>query len=392
MRIVVVLVFFINVLFAISTTEKIKKETKNLNTTSKMEKKIHDKLNNIVKDILKGEGNLKYIDNQITSLNSQIKDLQTDSKTMKLRLKNLTEQNQNLVKSKKQLEEKIINIIADKFSFYVITDKQYQESVESIIGDEVLKKMDAILKKDFLELSKAYENTNETINKHNKEMNDVQNSLKELEKKQNSLNLLKKTREKNVNILKQQKQKYKLQLDKIQDQRKELAKTLQSLKIIKKEEENKKVTKSKTTTNIRQVGSSYQTSRVKKYKGTKTIAPLDNFVVKQEFGNYVDPIYNIKIFNEAVILRSTSQNAKVKNVLNGKVIFAKDTAMLDKVIIIEHALGIHTIYAHLKQIAPTIKVGKKVKKGYVIGRVEDDLSFEVTQKNYHINPLELIKH
>ena len=64
--------------------------------------------------------------------------------------------------------------------------------------------------------------------------------------------------------------------------------------------------------------------------------------------------------------------------------------MLQKVVIVENKDGIHTIYAHLSKIAPTIKVGARLKKGYVIGRVEQDLTFEVTQKNYHINPMELI--
>lgn len=58
---------------------------------------------------------------------------------------------------------------------------------------------------------------------------------------------------------------------------------------------------------------------------------------------------------------------------------------MDNVIIVENADGIHTIYAHLSQIAPTIKVGSRIK-GYVIGRIYDELTFEVTQKNYHINP------
>ena len=38
-----------------------------------------------------------------------------------------------------------------------------------------------------------------------------------------------------------------------------------------------------------------------------------------------------------------------------------------------------------------IKKGKKVKKGYTIGRVSEELIFEVTQKSYHINPIRLFK-
>ncbi len=90
------------------------------------------------------------------------------------------------------------------------------------------------------------------------------------------------------------------------------------------------------------------------------------------------------------MLRSNEPDAKVKSVLAGTVVFAKDTPILDKVVIVENSDGIHTIYAHLDKIAPTIKVGSKIKKGYVIGRVKQDLTFEVTQKNYHINPLDLI--
>jgi hypothetical protein len=45
----------------------------------------------------------------------------------------------------------------------------------------------------------------------------------------------------------------------------------------------------------------------------------------------------------------------------------------------------------MDKIAPMLKEGKKIREGYVIGRVEKELMFEVTQKNRHINPLELIR-
>ncbi|HFU74440.1 MAG TPA: M23 family metallopeptidase, partial [Helicobacteraceae bacterium] len=109
-----------------------------------------------------------------------------------------------------------------------------------------------------------------------------------------------------------------------------------------------------------------------------------------KYGTYTDPIYNIKIFNESVSLKSTTPNAKVKNVLNGKVILATSNPILENIVIVEHANGLHTIYAHLDKIAPTIKKGKRIKKGSIIGRVNSELMFEVTQKNYHINPMQLI--
>jgi murein DD-endopeptidase MepM/ murein hydrolase activator NlpD len=110
----------------------------------------------------------------------------------------------------------------------------------------------------------------------------------------------------------------------------------------------------------------------------------------KKFGPYTDPIYDIKIFNESVSLQPALKNAKVKTVLNGKVILAKETSLLNNIVIIEHDAGMHTIYAHLSQIAPNITKGKRLKKGSIIGRVNDELMFEVTQQNYHIDPMQLI--
>lgn len=172
------------------------------------------------------------------------------------------------------------------------------------------------------------------------------------------------------------KEDYKKQLDDIQKERDELRATLEKLKIIQVQEENQRLAEKNAATKrdkapqtaavgdtgIKQIGSSYQNSNVKKYVGEKTIAPLDSFSVKRRFGDYVDPIYKIKIFNESVVLSSNTPDATVKSVLNGKVIFAKDTASMEKVVIIENGDDIHTIYAHLSKIAPTIEVGQKIKK------------------------------
>ena len=65
--------------------------------------------------------------------------------------------------------------------------------------------------------------------------------------------------------------------------------------------------------------------------------------------------------------------------------------MLKNIVIIEHSDGLHTIYANLSKISPNIRKGKKIKKGYTIGRVKEELIFEVTQKSYHINPIRLFQ-
>jgi murein DD-endopeptidase MepM/ murein hydrolase activator NlpD len=65
--------------------------------------------------------------------------------------------------------------------------------------------------------------------------------------------------------------------------------------------------------------------------------------------------------------------------------------MLGNVVVVLHSRKIHTVYAGLSKIAPTIRVGSKIKKGYIVGKVNEKLIFQATKNSKHINPLRLIK-
>ena len=65
--------------------------------------------------------------------------------------------------------------------------------------------------------------------------------------------------------------------------------------------------------------------------------------------------------------------------------------MLENVVIIQHENGVHTIYSHLDEISPTLVVGKWIKQGYVVGRVNDSLMFQATKDASHIDPKDLFK-
>ena len=99
----------------------------------------------------------------------------------------------------------------------------------------------------------------------------------------------------------------------------------------------------------------------------------------------------MKIFNESVTLKAPVRDAKVRNVLNGKVVFAGQNSMLGKVIVIAHGGKLHTVYAGLSRISPVIKVNSRVKKGAVIGKVKRKLIFEATKDSKYINPVRLIR-
>ncbi|HSR74196.1 MAG TPA: peptidoglycan DD-metalloendopeptidase family protein, partial [Sulfurovum sp.] len=161
-------------------------------------------------------------------------------------------------------------------------------------------------------------------------------------------------------------------------------------RIAAKEAEKEKTKVYKESEKVRQVNSSYTPSQTYKYSGGKTISPISGAKLVKGFGTYVDPIYKIKIFNESITLQSPASNAKVQNVLNGKVVFAGQSSMLGKVVVVAHNQKIHTVYAGLSKIAPTIHVGAKIQKGYVVGKVNEKLIFQATKNSKHINPLELI--
>ena len=388
--------------FASNTKEKIKDSKNSLRSTQAMSEQLSKKLDDLAGDIVNGEKKLRGISGDITNLKGQISVLETNASKALLELDDLTKQNKELERTQKELEQNMIRIIAEDLSFdLMMSASEGKQSEESIISSQILTKLNAIAKEDFKRLSENYEDTIEKIKNKSSKINEINSSIKNYRRKQNDLQSLESTQKNTINGLKRDKEIYSKKLAKLQAQQDELRKTLEQLAIMQKQEDEaaraarekqeraaskggKKGEKSQP------MGGGYQTSSVKRYSGARTIAPLDSYSVKQKFGNYVDPIYNIKIFNESVILRSSTPDAKVKSVLNGKVVFAKATQMLENVVIIENENGIHTIYAHLSQIAPTVKVGSVVQKGYVIGRVRNDLTFEVTQRNYHIDPLEMI--
>lgn len=333
--------------------------------------------------------------NDIEKLSDETKKLEKNAKIQSQELSTLNAQNEDLVKNRNIMENKLVDLIAKDFVYDLPIPKGYLESEESFMAFEVLKNLDAILTNELYQLSKDYESINKTINEKQSQIRTINISLKEYNKRLEKLQELKQNQENEIKKQKMDKEIYTKKLSTLKDQQDELRKTLAELKIIeekklKAQNKEKEEIKNADSEEIRRLGNGYQGGAVKKYSGAKTIAPLDSFIVKQKFGNYTDPVYKIKIFNENVVLKSKTPDAVVKSILNGKIVFAKDTNMLQKVVIVEHSNGIHTIYAHLDKIAPTIQVGKNVKKGAVLGRVKDELTFEVTQKNFHINPLELI--
>lgn len=389
--------FFLKILFFFAfflslNADEIDEKNKNLKENERIAKQLNKKLEELAADILSGEKKLESLGVQIEKLSTQTKELENSAKEQNKELANLNSQNQNLLKDRQSMQNKLVDLIAKDYAFELALPQGFLEAEDSFVAFEVLSTLDVVLKEEFYKISKDYEALSKQITQKEGQISQIKNSLKDYNAQLAKLEGLKKAQLEEINKQKTDRAIYSKKLEDLQKQQDELRKTLAELKIVDKEPTQKQDKKSVANAqgSVRQLGSSYQGSNIKRYTGKKTIAPLDSFSVKQKFGNYTDPIYQIKLFNENVILRSKSADAVVKSVLNGKIVFAKETNLLQRVVIVEHANGLHTIYAHLDKIAPTVKVGKNVKKGEILGRVKNDLTFEVTQEKFHINPLELI--
>ncbi len=364
------------------------------------EKGVSKKLNQIAIDITKEEKKLAKINRDILNTKQKIKQQNKKSNIKKGELRKIKKLYEDLIKREKTVNKKMTDILSKSISLEMITNgtnesdashSLYESSIDNIVLKEVFDSYSTILKDKFLKTKKRYIKLRKNITIVKNELDKIKFKLNDLKSQINRYDKLKILKTKTLKNLDSQRGAYLNKLRQIKRERQALGSTLKKLNITKTQRSQTIIKSTSSNTNVRQIGSSYQASALAKYRGPKTIAPLEKYTIAQKFGTYIDPIYKMKIFNEAVILRSNVKNARVKNVLDGKVIYAEKTSMLENVVIVKNKNNIHTIFAHLSQIAPTIKVGKKIPKGYVLGRINKELTFEVTQNDKHINPMRLIK-
>ncbi|UCM99577.1 peptidoglycan DD-metalloendopeptidase family protein [Sulfurimonas sp. SWIR-19] len=320
-------------------------------------------------------------------------------------LKILKKSQEALQKKRQKLEEDLIFVIAKTVSLSVVLEKEYPENEEAIMEFEVLKAMLKASKDKAKLLSRKFFENEKNIDLISLHVSSLEVAIANIDQKRKEVIRRKKENKKALKKLTLAKESYKKELKSLIRRQNALKRTLSKLNLIKideikraKEEKMRKLAFAKrqkklgkNLPKVKKHGSSYQAIKTIRYRGRKTIAPLNAYTITKKYGTYTDPIYGIKIFNESISLKPKYPNAKVKTVFNGKVIYAAKTAVLDNIVIVEHKNGLHTIYANLSQIAPNVKKGKKIAKGATIGRVKDELVFEVTQKTNHINPIRLFQ-
>lgn len=395
----------------INSNKKILEENKRLNEQTK------EKIDNLSKEIKTQTKELNKINSKIKILSQIISTQQDKLSVTEQLLKELEQKALDIQNEKEKNEYDIVNIIVENFSWAFALNLASKKSLQELIDTELYTTLSANTKEEINRLNKQYMMISQTKIQNEAEIAKLKEFIKVEMKRKASFASLQKEQEKTIDSLHKKHLAYQDELKDVVKKQKSLSSLLSKLNILKEDELKKEqerqaklalekkqreaqlkqsnaTTQEKMANNIdievRMLGSSTSGIKIGKYKGVKTIAPLKSYQITKKFGKYFDPVYKIELFNESIVLKSNEEKAKVFNVLNGKVVYAKkDSGMLENVVIIQHENGLHTIYSHLDQISPTIKVGKWVQKGYVVGRINELLTFQATKNSTHINPQDL---
>lgn len=322
---------------------------------------------------------------EVFNLNINYIKVNQDTRKNKNKISKLNIYIQNQLKIKKEyldMEEKEKNIISSLKNKH----KSYQDNLKNLIKKQN-KVSELLANLSILKSTSLKKETNNTRRKKRLERERLArqkkiNQRKERERKKRLARLAKLTEE---NIRKRAKLNHK-----------KITKKELKNKVEKETKEIKFISKKKLDDDInlkvKKIGSSTKGVKISKYYGKKTIAPLKNYTIVKKFGKYYDSVYKIELFNESISLKAKKTNSKVYNVFNGEIVYAKNNSgLLANVVIVKHSKGLHTIYSHLDKISPTLKVGKWIKKGYVVGRVNNILQFQATKNNKYIDPEKLFR-
>ncbi|SMC09531.1 murein hydrolase activator EnvC family protein [Nitratiruptor tergarcus] len=389
MRIVVT--FIITIVFSLGATidTKIKSSRQALHKTTSQIKGLNVRLAKLAKSITRLQKDLSSIDKKLLQIETLLKDAQKQY-SQKLTEYNLTKNDiEKLTLKEKTLKQQLVLLITQSFSKSLLLTSLQNPTEEDVIKEEILKAIQKSADMHLKQVSQAYQDTKSKLTQNQTKLAKLEKEIAELLRNKEELKRLKSEKSKKLAKLDEQKRRYNEEIKKLIEQRKSLQKTLRKLSILK---ESAKKSTAFAKVKVKKYGEkSYKKIRTVRYRGPKTIPPLEKFIIIKRYGVYRDPIYNIDIPNENVELKPIMPNAKVRNVLNGRVILAKWTPHLKNVVIVKHKNGLYTIYAYLDKLAPYVKKGRKLKRGYTIGRVNNKLIFEVTKNNAHINPLELIR-
>jgi len=404
--------------------KQIDSSQKNLDSVSKQKIIINKELQRIAKKIKKLQKEIDEYDKKIYESNKKLQASQAKYKSAMAEIHSIN----NIIKSLdydiKQKKKEFAQKISQTLGEVVAQDKSGERNEKTVIKKEFFEKYKKKNQEDILRLSKNIDQNKELKKTLVAKRDAIKASIEDVQKEKAKYEAEKKKREVLLKKLAKQESIYTKKLRNIFKKQTVIRLTLAKLNILKEEavkeakrkerelkkriaqlkklklrnkKERAKALKSGRRANIvarvkqRSKASSYITNNITTYNGPKTIPPLRQPKVVKSFGPFIDPFFGIKSFNDSLTLVSKVNDRRVYNVLNGEVSFIGKNGMLGRFVIIKHKNNLHTIYADLDRLSPFVKVGARLKKGAVVGKVRRKLIFEATKNGKFINPQRLIK-
>jgi murein DD-endopeptidase MepM/ murein hydrolase activator NlpD len=432
-RFLLILLFITIIVQASSIDDKIKNNKTILNKNKNVQNKTEEKIQYLADQIRDQNEELRKLEQEINLVTKDIDQHKELLDTSKKNLTTLGIKGKILQNQKKDYEEELINTIIEDYSSAVALKLANKNSMEELTQSEIYEILASEAKDNMLKIDNQYMQITQNKEDNEREIRKLNVYIEKREKKKKILNYLLNKHSESLDSIKEKHKLYQSELKTIIKKQNSLTALLSTLDILKEKEikrdeerrkrlielkkrrEQKKLAEASKYNNksnevqqtqesvqkdnaeeidldVRILGSSTKGVKIGKYRGSKTIAPLKSYSILKKFGKYYDPVYKIKLFNESILLKTNDPNAKVFAVFDGKVVYSKqNSGMLENLVIIQHRNGLYTIYSHLDQISPTIKVGKWIKKGYVVGRVDETLTFEAIVNNKYIDPEDLFQ-
>ena len=398
MRLILGFFLSFSLLFSSSVDNTIRQKNKELKLKKTEYRKMDKQLSKIAKNILMAKKEQSDLEYKIASLEKDIKNNRQKYTTLRKEEKVLSKDLNKINTMITSKQEKFIALVAKNFSMALALEELKQPTKNSVMMQEMY---EVYAQKNNLVIEDLKREIT-TLNKKQASLKEKENSIKGAITTYNNERLeyttKKQKKDKVIAGLARDKALYKKRFNRIKKSRRSLERKLAKLKIIKQDQKDAVQAKRLQAQNRKDLASEVQSNRSSsvatatiRYRGGKTISPLKGARLIKKFGSYIDPIYKFKIFNKSITLKAPYAGSKVRSILKGKVVFSENSGgMLGRVVIVEHARGIHTIYAKLSRLAPGIRVGKQLSQGSIIGKVDKSLMFEVTKDNKHMNPLKLI--
>ncbi len=311
----------------------------------------------------------------------------------------------------KDIEEKrkeFAQMVSKQLGGVIAQNKTDEKNEKSIVLKEVYERYKDYNQKELLKLSRNIEQKNALKKNLLARRDAIAKSIKDVQEQKRLYLKEKKKKQQLLNKLAAEEKEYSKKLKEIFRRQTVIRLTLTKLNLLKEDAlkaarerertlkrkikalKHKKVSTVAVVKDVKQYGTSYTKVPTYKYRGPKTIPPLKSPKIIKPYGTFIDQIYKIKTHSDSVTLISKVGDRRVYNVLNGEVAYIGQNSMLGKLVVIKHDNGLHTIYADLSKFSPFLKVGSRVKKGSVIGKVKRKLIFEATKNGQFINPVRLI--